>query len=81
MRYSIMIEPVNEPGFPPGYFYAHIPALDLTTHGEGISGAKAAARDLVRIWVEEKRARGDAVPREEESYFAHVEIDDALLGA
>lgn len=81
MRYAIVIEPVNEPGFPPGYFYAHVPTLDLTTHGEGIEGAKAAAQDLIRLWVEEKRARGEQVPREADSYFAHVEIDDALLGA
>lgn len=81
MHYSIVIEPVNEPGFPPGYFYAHIPALDLTTHGEGIGGAKAAARDLICLWVAEKRARGEQVPLESESYFARVEIDDALLGA
>ncbi|OGA59334.1 MAG: hypothetical protein A3F77_05590 [Betaproteobacteria bacterium RIFCSPLOWO2_12_FULL_67_28] len=64
MRYAIVIEPVNEPGFPPGYFYAHIPVLDLTTPGEGIEGAKAAAQDLTRLWVEEKRARGEQVPRE-----------------
>lgn len=81
MHYSIMIEPVNEPGFPAGYFCAHIPALDLTTHGAGIDGAKAAARDLIQLWVEEKRAHGEPVPLESESYFAQVEIDDALPGA
>ena len=81
MRYSLIIEPVREAGFPPGYYYAHVPALDLTTHGEGIEGAKSAAQDLIRVWVEEKRARGEAVPREADSYFAQVEIDDALLRA
>lgn len=81
MRYAIVIEAVTEPGFPPGYFYAHVPALDLTTHGEGIEGAKAAAQDLIKLWVEEKRAHGEPVPRETDSYFAHVEIDDAVLGA
>jgi predicted RNase H-like HicB family nuclease len=81
MRYSLLIEPVREAGFPPGYYYAHVPALDLTTHGEGIEGAKAAAKDLIRLWVEEKRARGEPVPREADSYFAQIEIDDALLGA
>ncbi|MBI3375783.1 MAG: type II toxin-antitoxin system HicB family antitoxin [Betaproteobacteria bacterium] len=81
MRYAIVIEAVEEPGFPPGYFYAHVPALDLTTHGVGIEGAKDAARDLIALWVEEKRAHGEHVPREADSYFAHVEIDDALLGA
>ena len=77
MRFSIVIEPVNEPGFPPGFYYAHVPALDLTTHGEGIEGAKAAARDLIQLWVEEKRSRAEPVPLETDSYFAQVEIDDA----
>ena len=81
MRYSLIIEPVRDAEFPPGYYYAHVPALDLTTHGEGIEGAKAAAADLIRLWVEEKRAHGEPVPREEDSYFAQVEIDDALLRA
>ena len=81
MRYSIVIEPVSEPGFPAGFYYAHVPALDLTTHGEGIEGAKAAARELIQVWVEEKRSRGESVPFERDSYFAQVEIDDALLGA
>jgi predicted RNase H-like HicB family nuclease len=64
MRYSVVIEPVNAPGFPPGYFYAHVPALDLTTHGKGIEGAKAAARDLIQLWIDERRAHGEPVPRE-----------------
>ena len=54
MQYSILYEAVTEPGFPPGYYYAHIPALDLTTHGAGIEGAKAAAQDLIKVWIEEK---------------------------
>jgi predicted RNase H-like HicB family nuclease len=67
MRYSLLIEPVQEAEFPPGYYYAHVPALDLTTHGKGIEGARAAAEDLIRLWVEEKRARGEPVPREAKS--------------
>jgi hypothetical protein len=30
MRYAVLIEPVNEAGFE-GYYYAHVPSLDLTT--------------------------------------------------
>jgi predicted RNase H-like HicB family nuclease len=81
MQYSILIEAVTDPGFPPGYYYAHIPALDLTTHGLGIEGAKAAARDLIGAWIEERKAHGEAITREADSYFAHIEIEDALLGA
>jgi predicted RNase H-like HicB family nuclease len=81
VRYSLLIEPVRVAGFAPGFYYAHVPALDLTTHGEGIEGARAAAEDLIRLWLEEKRARGEPVPREADSYFAQDEIDDALPGA
>lgn len=78
MRYSVMIEPINEPEFA-GYYYAHIPTLDLTTHGQGIEGAIAAAQDLVETWVEEKSARGEKVPVEAKSLIAQVEIADAVL--
>ena len=47
-------------------FYAHIPTLDLTTHGKGLEGARAAAHDLLTLWVAEKRARGESLPRERE---------------
>jgi hypothetical protein len=33
MRYSVFLEAINENGFK-GYYYAHIPALDLTTQGQ-----------------------------------------------
>lgn len=81
MQYSVLIEAVTDPGFPAGYYCAHIPTLDLTTHGLGIEGAKAAARDLVGIWIEERKAHGETIARETDSYFAHIEIEDALLGA
>ena len=78
MQYSVFLEPVNEPEFQ-GYYYAHIPTLDLTTHGQGIEGALAAARDLIEAWIAEKRAHGDPVPIEGKSLIARVEIPDALL--
>lgn len=81
MQYSILFEAIRDSDFPAGYFYAHIPALDLTTHGQGIEGAKAAASDLIALWIEEKRAHGEAVPVEAESYFSRIEVDDALFGA
>ena len=78
MRYSVLLEPINEPEFE-GYYYAHIPTLDLTTHGKGIEGAIAAARELIEAWVEEKRSRGEKVPVETKSLIAHVDIPDAVL--
>jgi len=78
LRYSVFLEPVNEPEFE-GYYYAHIPALDLTTHGQGVEGALAAAQELVEGWVAEKRAHGEPVPTEGKSLIAQIEVADALL--
>lgn len=81
MQYSILYEAITDPGFPRGYYHAHIPCLDLTTHGEGIHGAKAAARELIEVWIETKRQHGEEVPVESESFFSRIEVDDALFGA
>ena len=81
MIYSIVYERIDDPSLPPRYFYAHIPALDLTTHGEGIEGAKAAALDLLKLWVAEKTANGEPLPVEQESYYSKMEVADAVHGA
>ena len=78
MRYSVLIEPVNDVGFE-DYYYAHIPSLDLTTHGKGIEGALYAAQELAEAWVAEKRAHGEAVPTERRSVIAQIEVTDAVL--
>ena len=78
MRYSVLLEPINEPEFQ-DYYYAHVPTLDLTTHGRGVEGALAAAQELIEAWIGEKRARGEAVPVESKSFVAQVEIPDAVL--
>jgi predicted RNase H-like HicB family nuclease len=78
MKYSVFLEPVREPEFE-GYYYAHVPTLDLTTHGKGVDGALAAARDLVEGWVTEKRSHGEVVPVESNSVVSHIDIPDALL--
>ncbi len=62
MTYSIIYEKISDPSFPEGYYYARIPAFDLTTHGLGIGGAKSAAEDLLKIWIEEKKANGEKIP-------------------
>ena len=75
MRYSILIEPVDVAEKMPGFYYAHIPSLGLTTHGSGVEGAMAAARDLVALWVEEKRANGEHPAPARESLLASIEVD------
>lgn len=72
------MRPVNEPDFA-GYYYAHIPALDLTTHGLGIEGGLKAAQELVEAWVTEKRAHGETVPAERNPVIGQIEVADALL--
>lgn len=79
MTYTIIYQKINEKDFPPGYFYAHIPVLDITTHGEGIDGAKEAAKDLIKLWIEEKRAAGEEFITENETFISKVEIEDALF--
>jgi predicted RNase H-like HicB family nuclease len=73
MRYSVIFEPIQEPGFE-GYYYAHIPALDLTAQGEGIAGALTAAQQLLKVWITLKRARGEAIPVERGSVVASIEV-------
>lgn len=78
MTYTIIYEKVKDASFPEGYYYAHIPALYLTTHGLGIEAAKKAAEELLKVWIEEKRANGEQVPIEEESFYSKIEIKDAI---
>ncbi|MBI3195208.1 MAG: hypothetical protein HYZ34_12200 [Ignavibacteriae bacterium] len=79
MIYSILYEKITDASFE-GYYYAHIPVLDLTTHGLGIEGAKEAARDLIHLWIEEKKANDEPVKLQAESFFSNIEIEDAVLG-
>jgi predicted RNase H-like HicB family nuclease len=78
MTYGLVFEKIEEPNFE-GYYYAHIPSLDLTTHGLGIDGARAAAEDLIIGWIQVKRAHGEAVPNGDDVLFSTLEItEDAL---
>ena len=81
MRYTVILEATNEPDRP-DWFYAHIPALDLTTHGLGLEGAMEAARDLAAGWVAELRSTGKEIPVETQGFVGGVEIpDDAVHAA
>ncbi|HUF60622.1 MAG TPA: hypothetical protein VMN36_00980 [Verrucomicrobiales bacterium] len=52
-----------------------MPSLGLTTHGSGVEGAIEAARDLIRLWVEEKRAAGEHLVAAGESLLTTVEVE------
>ena len=73
MNYSVLLESstVQEEE---GIYYAHVPSLGITTHGEGIEGAMTAVRDLIGLWVEEKKAHGEAPLAVRESVLASVEV-------
>ncbi|KAF0152195.1 MAG: hypothetical protein FD143_1292 [Ignavibacteria bacterium] len=73
MTYTIVYEKIKDASFPPGYFYAHIPSLDLTTHGLGIEGAESAAKDLVELWLEEKKGDSVVVTEEAETINSNKE--------
>ncbi len=75
MRYSVLIEAVEESEKLPGFYYAHVPSLGITTHGSGVEGALAAARDLIHLWVDEKRAAGEILAPARESLLTTVEVD------
>ncbi len=82
MVYGILFEKIEEPDFPPGYYYAHIPALGLTTHGLGIEGAREAAKDLITLWIAEKKTNGERVHVPSEFLYSTVEIsEDAIQSA
>ena len=79
MTYTIIYEKISDGSLPDNYYYAHIPALDLTTHGLGIEGAKESAIDLIKLWIEEKKANGEKIPREIETLISKIELEDALF--
>jgi predicted RNase H-like HicB family nuclease len=82
MNFGILFEKVTDKKFPPGYYYAHVPSLGLTTHGLGIEGAREATSDLLRLSVAEKHANGEVIPQTGEMLFFTLELpDDALQSA
>ncbi|MDQ3415107.1 MAG: type II toxin-antitoxin system HicB family antitoxin [Verrucomicrobiota bacterium] len=79
MTYGILFEKPGTSELPPGYYYAHVPSLGLTTHGEGIEGARAAAEDLLKLWLSEKRSAGEAIDQSAETFFSTIEISESAL--
>ncbi len=82
MQYGVLFEKIEEPNFPPGYYYAHLPTLGLRTHGLGIDRAREAAADRITLWIAEKRANGEHVALPTEMLYSIVEIsEDAVQSA
>jgi len=74
MRFSVLYEKINDGSLPSSFYYAHIPSLNLTTHGEGLEGAKNSAIDLINLWIEEKQLNNEPIHIESESFFSSIEI-------
>jgi predicted RNase H-like HicB family nuclease len=74
MTYGILFEKVAPGELPDGYYYAHVPTLGLTTHGLGVEGARAAARDLLHLWLEEKKANGETTPPPTELLLSTLDV-------
>ena len=74
MNYAVVIEPIPVTENFPGMYYAHVPTLGLTTHGLGIEGAKAAAKDLLTLWLEERRENGEEIVSGSEAILTTVEV-------
>jgi predicted RNase H-like HicB family nuclease len=55
--FTVVYEPAQEGGF-----YAHIPALELTTEGETLAQAKAMARDAIAGFLEAAKLLGKPIP-------------------
>ena len=79
MTYGILFEKAEAAELPDGFYYAHIPALGLTTHGQGIEGARVAAEDLLKLWLSEKRAAGESIALPTEIFFSTIEISESAL--
>lgn len=79
MNYGILLERIDDPAFASGYYYAHIPSLGLTTHGLGLDGAREAARDLLNLWIAEKKSKGEPVPSPGEFFLSTVELSEDAL--
>jgi predicted RNase H-like HicB family nuclease len=79
MKVGILIEKICEDGYPDGYYYAHAPSLGLTTHGLGIEGAISAIKDLIRLWIDEKKANNEDIHSSTESLYSILEIEEYAI--
>ena len=57
--YTVIYEPAEDGGF-----YAHIPALDVTTEGETLAEAKEMARDVIDNVLACRRQLNLPIPEE-----------------
>jgi antitoxin HicB len=66
-KYTVIYEAAEEGGF-----YAHIPALDITTEGETLAEAKEMARDAIENTLACLREQNRPIPEEASSELVEV---------
>jgi predicted RNase H-like HicB family nuclease len=58
-----------------GWVYAHVPELpEVQTQGESLDHAREMVRDAIELVLEERRARGEAIPTTGWALVESVEI-------
>lgn len=58
-----------------GGFIVTVPTLSgCVTYGKNLSQAKKMAQDAIKAYMKSLEKHGEAVPSDEESYFASVDV-------
>jgi predicted RNase H-like HicB family nuclease len=58
LTFNVVYEDAGE-----GWVYSHVPELpEVQTQGEDLDDARAMVKDAIALVLEERRARGEAIP-------------------
>lgn len=70
LTFNVVYEDAGE-----GWVYAHVPELpEVQTQGENLDAARAMVKDAIALVLEERRARGEAIPQTGWALVEPVEI-------
>ena len=59
LTFNVIYEDAGE-----GWVYAHVPELpEVQTQGSGLDEARVMVKDAIALVLEERRARGEAIPQ------------------
>jgi predicted RNase H-like HicB family nuclease len=59
LSFSVVYEDAGE-----GWVYAHVPELpEVQTQGADLDDARAMVKDAIALVLDERRARGEAIPQ------------------
>jgi predicted RNase H-like HicB family nuclease len=70
LRFNVVYEDAGE-----GWVYAHVPELpEVQTQGAGLDEARVMVKDAIALVLEDRRARGEAIPQTGWALVEAVEI-------